>query len=48
MEFINSKISLGQIFKAKYVKDRHVSLIDASKGSLFWKRIIVVFVEVKG
>ncbi|XP_040990910.1 uncharacterized protein LOC121238132 [Juglans microcarpa x Juglans regia] len=33
-------------FKAKYVKERHISLIEASKGSLLWKRIIAVLPKV--
>lgn len=33
-------------FKAKYVKESHISLIEASKGSLSWKRIVAVLPKV--
>ncbi|KAF5443041.1 hypothetical protein F2P56_035636 [Juglans regia] len=33
-------------FKAKYVKYRQISLIEASKGYLFWKQIVAVLPKV--
>jgi hypothetical protein len=30
----------SRFFKAKYVKNQHISLVDSSKGSRFWKMLI--------
>jgi hypothetical protein len=39
-KFLSEDTLWSRFFKAKYVKNQHISLVDSSKGSRFWKMLI--------
>jgi hypothetical protein len=39
-KFLSEDTLWSRFFKAKYVKNQHISLVDSSKGSRFWKVLI--------
>lgn len=36
----------SQFFRAKYIEGKHISLVDAHKGSQFWKDIMLCLPQV--